>query len=367
VLERIQLLQIDSVNVLARAHYLPLFSRLGAYAQALLDRAAWGRPRQLFEYWAHEASLLPFELHPLLRWRMARAERGEGMWVRLRAFAGERRGEAQALLRRIEQEGPLVASDFAGEKGRSGWWEWSEAKSALEWLFWSGRVTTAERRGSFERVYDLAERVIPAAVLAAPTPSKEDSQRALLERSARALGVATAADLRDYFRLKPEATPRIEELVEAGRLVRVRVEGWRQPAFLHADARLPRKAQAAALLVPFDPLIWERSRAERLFRFHYRIGIYTPVEKRVHGYYVLPFLLGERIAARVDLKADRQAGILRVQSAWEEPDAPPNTAEPLAAELRLMARWLGLGAVQAEPRGDLHLRLGAALQSPGGP
>ncbi len=155
VLERVQLLQIDSVNVLARAHYLPLFSRLGAYAQALLDRAAWGRPRQLFEYWAHEASLLPFELHPLLRWRMARAERGEGMWARLRAFAGERRGEAQALLRRIEQEGPLVASDFAGEKGRSGWWEWSEAKSALEWLFWSGRVTTAERRGSFERSMTL--------------------------------------------------------------------------------------------------------------------------------------------------------------------------------------------------------------------
>ncbi|HEX8443345.1 MAG TPA: crosslink repair DNA glycosylase YcaQ family protein [Allosphingosinicella sp.] len=361
VLARVQLLQIDSVNVLSRAHYLPLFSRLGAYPRELLDRAAWGRPRQLFEYWAHEASLLPLELHPLLRWRMERAARGEGMWTRLRAFAGERRGEAEAVLRRIEAQGPLAASDFEGARGRSGWWEWSDAKAALEWLFWSGRITASTRRNSFERVYDLAERVIPAHILSAPTPPKQDAQRALLERSARALGIATAADLRDYFRLKPEATPRLDELVEEGRLRRVSVQGWRQPAYLHAEARLPRRVRTAALLAPFDPLIWERARAERLFGFHYRIGIYTPAEKRVHGYYVLPFLLDEAIVARADLKADRQAGLLRVQSAWGEPGAPPESAERLAAELELMAGWLGLGGVHVEPRGDLHEQLRAAV------
>jgi hypothetical protein len=363
VLQRIQLLQIDSVNVLSRAHYLPLFSRLGAYPSELLDRAAWGRPRQMFEYWAHEASLLPLELHPLLRWRMERAARGEGMWTRLRAFAGERRVEAEAVLRRIEQDGPLAASDLDGAAGRSGWWEWSDAKATLEYLFWSGRITAATRRSSFERVYDLAERVIPAPILSAPTPTKEDAQRALLERSALAHGIATAADLRDYFRLKPEATQRLDELVEEGTLRRVSVQGWRQPAFLHADVKIPRRIRAAALLAPFDPLIWERARAERLFGFRYRIGIYTPVEKREHGYYVLPFLLDERLVARVDLKADRQAGTLQVQSAWQETDAPPETAERLAQELVLMARWLGLGKIRVESRGDLHVPLTDALQS----
>ena len=210
VLERTQLLQIDSVNVLSRAHYLPLFSRLGDYPRQLLEQAAWGRPRRLFEYWAHEASLLPLELHPLLRWRMARAERGEGLWRRIAAFARDRRAEADAVLRRIEQEGPLAASDLSQEKGRSGWWEWSDSKVALEWLFWSGRITAATRRNSFERVYDLTERVIPAAILAIPTPSEADAQRMLLERSARALGVATSSELRDYFRLKPEAKARID-------------------------------------------------------------------------------------------------------------------------------------------------------------
>jgi len=365
VLGRTQLLQIDSVNVLARAHYLPLFARLGAYPIELLDRVAWGRPRRLFEYWAHEASLLPLELHPLLRWRMARAERGEGMWPRLRAFAGERRAEADAVLRRIEAEGPLAASDLEGAKGSGGWWGWSDAKVALEWLFWAGLVTTATRRPSFERLYDLPGRVIPPAILAQPTPSKEDAQRALLERSARALGVATAAELRDYFRLKPEANPRIDELVEEGRLLRVEVAGWRQPAFLHPEARIPRRIEARALLAPFDPLIWERSRTERLFGIRYRIEIYTPAAKRVHGYYVLPFLHRERIAARVDLKADRQARRLRVLGAWSEPGAPSDTAEALARELRTMARWLGLGVIEVEPRGDLCHGLAVVLRTVG--
>lgn len=357
LLDRLALHQIDSVNVLARAHYLPAFSRLGPYPRELLDRVAWGRPRQLFEYWAHEASLLPFELHPLLRWRMARAARGEGLWRSMRAFAGERKSEADAVFDRIAAEGPLAASDFEG-KGGKGWWAWSGAKRALEYLFAAGRITTATRRNSFERVYDLPERVLPEAVLALPTPDEAEAQRALLERAARALGVATASDLRDYFRLSPgEAAPRIAELVEAGTLIPAAVEGWRQPAYLHKDARRPRRAGGRALLVPFDPLIWDRTRTERLFGLRYRIEIYTPAERRVHGYYVLPFLLGDRIAARVDLKADRKAGALLVQASHAEPGAPEETAEGLAADLRLMATWLGLEAVRVQPRGDLASRL----------
>jgi uncharacterized protein YcaQ len=358
--DRLNLFQIDSVNVIARAHYLPAFSRLGNYPRGLLDRAAWGKPRRLFEYWGHEASLLPLELHPLLRWRMARAERGEGGWGSLRAYADERRGEADAILGRIAAEGPLSASDL--EKGRSGWWEWSGSKRVLEWLFWAGRITTATRRGSFERVYDLPERVIPRGILDLPTPEEADAHRGLLLRAARALGVATARDLRDYFRLSPaNALPRIAELAEAGALVPVRIEGWRDTAYLHPETRQPRRVSGAALLAPFDPLIWERSRAERLFGLHYRIGIYTPAEKRVHGYYVLPFLLRERIAARVDLKSHRAAGGLLVQEAHLEPGAPGDTAEALAAELRLMALWLGLERIEVKPRGDLAEGLRQAL------
>jgi uncharacterized protein YcaQ len=361
LLDRLGLHQIDSVNVLARAHYLPAFSRLGPYPRERLDRAAWGRPRRLFEYWAHEASLLPFDLHPLLRWRMARAERGEGLWRSMRVFAGEKKAEAEAVFARIAADGPLAASDFE-DKGGKGWWAWSGAKRALEYLFAAGRITTATRRGSFERVYDLPERVIPAAVLDLPTPDEAAAQRALLERSARALGIATAADLRDYFRLSPaEAAPRIAELVEAGTLSPVAVQGWRQPAYLHREARRPRRAEGQALLVPFDPLIWDRARTERLFGLRYRIEIYTPAERRMHGYYVLPFLLGDRIAARLDLKADRRAGALLVQSAHGEADAPAETPARLAAELRLMAEWLGLEAIRIRPKGDLASRLDALI------
>lgn len=343
--DRLNLFQIDSVSVVVRAHYLPAFSRLGAYPRALLDRAAWGKPRRLFEYWGHEASLLPLDLHPLLRWRMARAERGESGWGSLRDYARSRRSEAEAILARIAADGPLAASDL--ETGRTGWWEWSDAKRALEWLFWAGKITTAARRGSFERVYDLPERVLPAAALALPTPEPAEAKQALLLRAARALGVATAKDLRDYFRLSPaDSAPRLAELAEAGALVPVRVEGWRDMAFLHPDARRPRRVSGRALLAPFDPLIWERSRAERLFGLRYRIEIYTPAERRVHGYYVLPFLLRDRIAARVDLKSDRGRGTLLVQSAHLEPGAPKDTAEALAAELRLMAAWLGLGEIR---------------------
>jgi uncharacterized protein YcaQ len=346
--ERLSLHQIDSVNVLARAHYLPAFSRLGRYDRTLMDRAAWGRPseRRLFEYWAHEASLLPLDLHPLLRWRMAQADRGEAGWSGMRAFATTRRTEAEAVLARIRDTGPMAASDFEHGRSRSGWWEWSETKRALEWLFWAGHITTRTRRGGFERVYDLTERVIPAAILELPTPSERDSHRMLIARAAVSLGIATAIDLRDYFRLKPDdARIAITSLVEEGTLLPAAVNGWSQPAYLHKDARQPRRIKGQALLAPFDPLIWERARTERLFGFRYRIEIYTPAERRVHGYYVLPFLMDDRIVARVDLKADRAGSRLLVQATHIEPGAPPETPKRLAAELKMMADWLGLEAV----------------------
>lgn len=344
VLDRLHLHQIDSVNVLSRAHYLPAFSRLGAYDRADLDRLAWGpkRRRKLFEYWAHEASLLPFDMQPLLRWRMAQADRGQAGWSGMRPYATERRAEAMALLDRIRIDGPLATSDFEAHKGQSGWWEWSDTKRALEWLFWAGHITTATRRGSFERVYDLTERVIPADILARPTPGDADAHRALIEKAAAAHGIATTGELRDYFRQSPEeAAPAIEALAEEGILIPVQVPGWRH-AWLHRDARRPRRIEAQALLAPFDPLIWERDRTERLFGFRYRIEIYVPAEKRTHGYYVLPFLLGDRLVARVDLKADRQASRLLVQSIHLEADAPAGTREALQSELKSLAGWLGL-------------------------
>jgi uncharacterized protein YcaQ len=347
-LDRIALHQIDSVNVLVRAHYLPAFSRLGAYDRGLLDRAAWGarRERRLFEYWGHEASLLPLALHPLLRWRMDRADRGEAGWTSMRRFAGERRAEAMALLGRIRDSGPMAASDFDHGRSRSGWWEWGAAKQALEWLFWAGHLTAATRRASFERVYDIPERVLPRAILGLPTPSEPEAHRALIEIAARALGVATAGDLRDYFRLKPgEAKAAIDALVEDGILLPVKIEGWRQGALLHAAARHPRQISGQALLAPFDPLIWERGRAERLFGFHYRIEIYTPAAKRRHGYYVLPFLMDEALVARVDLKADRKASRLLARGLHLEPGAPPDTRERLVAELERVAGWLGMEQV----------------------
>lgn len=369
MLDRIGLLQIDSVNVLARAHYLPLFSRLGPYPREVLEAGAWGRPRRLFEYWGHEASLMPLALHPLMRWRMAKAERGDGVWGRMKPFASERRAEAEALLARIAAHGPLAASDVEGERGTGGWWGWSDAKTALEWLFWAGRITTATRRSSFERVYDLPERVLPRKLLETPTPDEAEAHRRLLGLAGRALGVATAGDLRDYFRLGPEdAKPRLAELVETGELSPVKVQGWSQAAYLHRDARKSRRVEARALLAPFDPLVWERSRTERLFGVRFRLEIYTPAAKRAHGYYVLPFLLGERLVARVDLKADRDRRVLRVQAAHREPEASHETAAALAAELTGMAGWLGLEQVEVAERGDLATALQAevALQANSG-
>lgn len=356
VLDRVALLQIDSVNVLVRSHYLPLFSRLGAYPTELLDRLAYGRkPRALFEYWGHEASLLPVALQPLFRWRMARAAQGDRIYKGIARFGDENRAYIGRVLAEVRDRGALAVSDLSeGARNQGSWWGWGEGKTALEWLFYAGKVTTATRRG-FERVYDLPERVLPAEILAEPAPRADEAQRRLTEIAARAHGIATEPDLRDYFRLSPEdGKARVAELVEAGRLKPVHVEGWKEPAYLHVDAAIPRRLSAQALLSPFDPVVWRRPRAERLFDFHYRIGLYTPKEKRTHGYYVLPFLLGNRLVARVDLKADRQGRRLQVLGAYPENHAKvADMAEPLRQELGRMAAWLGLDGVQVTARGTL--------------
>ncbi|PBB29171.1 MULTISPECIES: winged helix-turn-helix domain-containing protein [unclassified Mesorhizobium] len=353
VLSRTGLLQIDSVSAVVRAHYMPLYSRLGPYPLALLDNAAVTRKRTVFEYWAHEASFLPVETYPLMRWRMQRAEQGEEMYLGLAKWGRERKAMIEEIYGQVAERGPIAASDIEGHKGNGSWWGWSEAKHAFEWLFWAGRITTAYRRG-FERYYDLPERVLPPAVLDLPVPSVEDAHRQLLRISARAHGIATYGDLRDYFRLAPGDTKaRIEELVEMGELLPAKVEGWDKPAYLHKDARFPRRIEARALLAPFDPVVFERTRTEKLFGFRYRIEIYTPAEKRQYGYYVLPFLLGDRIVARVDLRADRPAGVLRVHAAFAEAGAPAETAAQLFGELKQMQAWLGLETIEVTPAGDL--------------
>jgi uncharacterized protein YcaQ len=362
VIERVGVVQIDSVNVLVRSHLLPFFSRVGPYP---IDAIAGltERRRELFEYWAHEASLLPIDMQPLLRWRMARASREA--WGVIMRIAQERPGFVDAVLAEVRERGPLAASELSdsGSRPKAGMWIGSEGKRALEWLFWSGRVTSAGRRPSFERMYDLPERVLPAGVLAAPTPDEHEAQRRLLMLAARALGVGTARDLADYFRIKvPEARPRLQELVEAGELNPADVEGWQEPAFLHPAARAPRRVAARALLSPFDSLIWERNRTERLFGMRVRLEVYTPAEKRVHGYYVLPFLMNEALVARVDLKADRAASTLRVMGAFTEGEhRKPAVAAALAGELSAMAAWLGLENVAVGQRGDLARALSQAV------
>lgn len=358
VFDRIGLIQIDSVNVLQRAHYLPLYSRLGPYPTELLDRATYRAPRELFEYWAHEASLVPVRLHPAFRWKMAR----EHNWGGVRRLGRDKPGFIDWVRAEVAEKGPLTAAQIEHDVPRrsDNWgWNWSDAKIALEWLFWRGEVLVARRNGSFARVYDLAERVLPEAVRRVEAPDPDDAVRELVRVAARAMGVATEADLRDYFRL-PLAAARaaVRELVDAGELTVVEVAGWGRPGYLHQEAAKPRPVRAATLVSPFDPLIWRRERVERLFDFAYRIEIYVPAHLRVHGYYVLPFLLDDRLVARVDLKADRQAGVLRCLGAWAQPAAPPRTAAALAAELHRLAGWLDLGGVEVAERGDLGTPLG---------
>jgi uncharacterized protein len=364
VLERVALLQIDSVNVVRRAHYLPLFSRIGPYDIELLHRAAGRPPRRVFEYWGHEASYVRTDLYPALKFRMASA--ADAAWGSMRRIWNERPDFVAWVLSEVQSRGPLTTREIEYDvpRTRGSWgWNWSDVKIALEYLFYSGKVTSARRNSAFERVYDLPERVLPKAVYDAPVPSVPESHRILLRAAARALGVGTEQDLRDYFRLAVAPTRRaIAELVESGELLPAGVEGWRRPAYLWHSATVPRRIEACALLSPFDSLIFERTRTEDLFDYRFRIEIYVPAAKRVYGYYVYSFLLGEHIVARVDLKADRQTGTLQVRSAWYEAGAPLEVAERLCGALHSMAAWLGLGEVSVWLHGDLAPALQAACE-----
>ncbi len=365
MVRRLGLLQLDSVNVFCRAHYMPLFSRLGPYDRRLLDRiAAHGDgpvDRRLVEYWAHEASLIPLEHHRLLRWRM---ESLQEAWGSMRRIAQERPQLVSDTLRLVSERGPVRARDTGISRGPvtpGEMWNWHDGKLALEYLFYIGRVGAA-RRVNFERHYDLIERIVPEPLRS--SPPREDAQRELIRIAAAALGVASLADLRDYFRLSVADTrARVTELLEAGELLPARIAGWDTDAYLWPAARRPRAMRLRALISPFDSLVFFRPRTQRLFGFHYRIEIYVPEQRRVHGYYVLPFLLGDRLVARVDLKSDRQAGQLRVRGAFAEPGTDlQEIAVQLAEELRVTAGWLGLErGVGVERRGDLAEPLRMAL------
>ena len=366
-LERTGVLQVDSVNVLRRAHFMPLYSRMGAYDLGLLDRAqgTTRQPRRMVEYWAHVQAFMPVELWPVMQHRMAdyRAKRGKwGMLPEVSELEG-------SLLEEVRERGASTARDLDDglPRRKEHWgWNWSNTRRVLDFLYLAGDLAIAGRNSQFEVLYDLPERVLPAEILARPTPSLEDANVELVRRAAVSHGVATAQCLRDYYRMhNRHVQPAIARLVEEGELVPVAIDGWKRPAYLHRDARLPRRVNARALLSPFDPVVWERERAERLFDFRYRIEIYVPAPQRVHGYYVLPFLLGDRIVARVDLKADRAGGRLVVKAAYAERDAPPETAEELLEELDELTSWLDLDGITVEPRGDLapalsSLRLGTA-------
>ena len=358
VVDRIGLIQIDSVNVAVRSHYMPLFSRLGPYPMSLLDDAVYGR-KELFETWAHEASFVPVKHYPLFRQRMQHAE----PWRRIARFAKKYPGYLDAVLEEVRSRGALAASELEDPGSRTGpWWGQGKGKVALEWHFSRGAVCVCERR-NFARVYDLTERVLPPEALNGLAPDIDGSQRELLLLSARSHGVGTARDLADYYRLSiPRSRELLRELVSEGALREVNVEGWRDPAYLHPEARVPRGVEAQALLTPFDSLIWERDRTERVFDFHYRIEIYVPQKKRRYGYYVMPFLLDEALAARVDLKADRAKSRLLVKAAYlEEGQDAGRVSGALAGELRLMAEWLGLEEVRVGRKGDLASELRSAL------
>lgn len=360
---RLAQFQIDSINVVTRAQFMPLFSRLGPYDPALLERAVYQPPRRLFEYWGHAASLIDISLQPLLRFRMQPGFRD--VWTGVERVAQENADLIPFVRDEVAARGPISARDLeiAEQRDRSNWgWNWSRVKTVLEWLFYVGEVTSAYRNTQFERVYDLPERVIPRTILALPTPTPQESVTGLIRRAARALGVASESCLRDYFRTRLDMTRQaIANLVESGELVPVTVEGaGGRPWYLWHQAQVPRRILTRALLSPFDSMIFERARLERLFGFSYRIEIYVPGPKRIHGYYVYPFLLDENFVARVDLKADRSRGVLRVNAAWIEPGYDSvDVAAQLASELKVMAEWLGLAAVEVLPRGDLAPALAA--------
>ena len=365
VISRLGLLQLDSVNVFERSHYLPVFARLGPYDKAALDRLTFARKGRYIEYWAHEAAVIPIETWPLLRWRM------EGFRQQMADDADHWMHDNRAMIEWLRAEladkGPLPASaiEHDANKRNGPWWGWSDVKRGLEVLFKVGELVSGGRT-RFERAYALPEQVLPGGILDAEVP-RDASIRRLMEHAARAHGIGTTSDFADYFRLKTvDARPALRDLEDAGMLIPVRVHGWERAgrpaeAWMHRDARIPRRIDATALLSPFDPVVWERARAERMFGFRYRIEIYTPQPKRVYGYYVLPLLIDDRLVGRIDLKSDRQNGVLRVQASWTEPDAPAETAARLAPLLGEIAAWQGLERVEVMARGDLADALAAEL------
>ena len=349
-IRKLGLLQLDSVNVFERSHYLPLYARLGPYDRADLDRLTFARRSSHTEYWAHQAAIIPVDTRPLWRWRMNRMREREGVqWI-----AGHT-GLRDWLLAELRDNGPMRASDIEHDSNkRSGpWWGWSDVKQLLELMFLYGDVVTAGRT-RFERTYALPEQVLSGDALEREVP-REEAQRTLVEHATRAHGIATTRDVADYYRMRNDDTlMALRALEDGGVISQVRVDGWKTPAWLHRDARIPRRIEATALLSPFDPVVWERARTERLFDFHYRIEIYTPAPKRIFGYYSLPILIDEQIVGRIDLKSDRQAGVLRVQSAWHEPDAEPGAvADRLAPLLTTTAAWQGLERVELAGAGNL--------------
>lgn len=351
VLHRVGLVQLDSVNVFSRAHYMPFFSRLGAYERVALDRWLW-RSGEQFEYWGHEASLIPIEHYPLWRWRME----APWSWNRVERIKKEDPGYLSRVLDQVRADGPLQTRDLEspGQRDANSMWGWSKGKVALEALFHQGDITVFDRV-NFVRLYGATEDVIRDSALSVAGLSREEGQRQLVEMASRSMGVASLADLADYHRIRvPDARPLVEEMVQEGRLIEVEVEGWGTQAFLHPDARLPRQVDGRALLSPFDSLVWCRPRVDRLWDFHYRIEIYVPEAKRVHGYYVLPFLLDGVLVARVDLKTDRAREVLRVKGAWAEDGVDRvRVGRELRAELDSVALWLGMEDLEIVDNGDL--------------
>lgn len=363
VLRNVGVIQIDAVNVLVRSQELPLFARLGSHKRTAIAEAT--KRGKIFEYWAHEAAHVPVELHPLFRWKMDNARRGNSAHWGLSTFYAANKTFVESIYRRVVTDGPLSAREISVRKVPKGtWWDWDEAKTALEYLFLTGQVMSRARGSDFARIYDIPERVLPESILAMATPSEHDARRTLVALSGASMGVATESDLADYFRQKLTVVrPLIKELVEDGELRQVRVEGWKETAYLHSSARLPSSILARALLSPFDSLVWCRPRNERLFNFHYRIEIYTPQHKRIYGYYVLPFMLNGEIVGRVDVKAYRAERTLRVHASYAEADVDrAEVATHLSAELTEMAAWLDLDDVDVVRRGNLSSPLRSAMK-----
>ncbi|MDG2428714.1 MAG: crosslink repair DNA glycosylase YcaQ family protein [Acidimicrobiales bacterium] len=361
VMSRIGLLQLDSVQVVCRSHYLPVYSRLGVYDRDRLDIWLW-KSGELFETWSHEASVVPVDLEPILRWFKDLARSGQ-TWPELARMASEDAEYVMAVLNEVRVNGPIAAGDLSDPRPREGsWWDGrSDGKRAMDWLFRIGEVGS-RRTGTFERTYETFAGIVPPGIRALPSPSEGEAKQDLLEIAARCCGVGTAADLADYFRIKTrDVRLPLSELVESGRLVAASVEGWQDPAFLHPDAVCPQTVRARALLSPFDPVVWFRPRAERLFGFRYRIEIYVPQPKREYGYYVLPFLLGDQLVGRVDVKADRQARRLMARGVFAEADVDrEHVATELSVELDRLAEFLGMDGVDIGERGNLASALRSA-------